>query len=399
MNCMVPDYCALALAAAGIAEWVNAPVVAAIIKSSVVLGIILSITGYIVLFERRVIAWLQHRVGPNRAGPFGLLHPLSDVLKLFTKEDFTPPFVDRVLFVVAPAIIAVTGLVSFGLIPWGDADKSPWYVIADSNVGVLLFLALSSLGVYSIVLAGWSSNSKYSMLGGLRATAQMISYELSMSMSLLGVVLLAGSLRLNDIVQAQSPVWFVLLQPLGFLIFLVSIIAESRRTPFDLPEAENELVAGFHTEYSSMKFAMFFLGEYIGVLLLSGIMATMYLGGWRGPYLPLWALLLAAAVIVVYLWWRAMFRPKVLPVLALAAIAVIGAALFSKGLLAVAAPGAVWLLIKIAALVFFFVWIRATYPRFRYDHLMDLGWKYLIPLSIVNLVITAVIALAINGRG
>lgn len=399
MNSMVPDYCALALAAAGIAEWVNAPVVAAIIKSSVVLGIILSITGYIVLFERRVIAWLQHRVGPNRAGPFGLLHPLSDVLKLFTKEDFTPPFVDRVLFVVAPAIIAVTGLVSFGLIPWGDADKSPWYVIADSNVGVLLFLALSSLGVYSIVLAGWSSNSKYSMLGGLRATAQMISYELSMSMSLLGVVLLAGSLRLNDIVQAQSPVWFVLLQPLGFLIFLVSIIAESRRTPFDLPEAENELVAGFHTEYSSMKFAMFFLGEYIGVLLLSGIMATMYLGGWRGPYLPLWALLLAAAVIVVYLWWRAMFRPKVLPVLALAAIAVIGAALFSKGLLAVAAPGAVWLLIKIAALVFFFVWIRATYPRFRYDHLMDLGWKYLIPLSIVNLVITAVIALAINGRG
>ncbi len=393
-----PDFGTLALSAAAVPEFLNHPVVAGALKSVVVLSIILSITGYIVLFERRVIAWLQHRVGPNRAGPLGIFHPLADVIKLFTKEDFMPPFVDKVLFVIAPALIAVIGLVSFGLIPWGNADESHWYVVADSNLGVLLFLALSSLAVYSIVLAGWSSNSKYSMLGGLRATAQMISYELSMGLSLLGVVLIVGSLRLNDIVLAQTPVWFIVLQPLGFVIFLISAIAESRRTPFDLPEAENELVAGFHTEYSSMKFAMFFLGEYIGVLLLSAVIAVMYLGGGRGPYLPLWGMLLGAAAIVTYLWWRAFFRRKGAPLLAYAAIALIATVLYKQGWLAVAAPGAVWLIMKIVAIVFFFVWIRATYPRYRYDHLMDVGWKWLIPLSIVNLVITAVVALAIHER-
>lgn len=393
-----PELTTFALSAASLPAIIENPVIASLIKVVVVLSIILGLTGYIVLFERRVIAWLQHRVGPNRAGPFGMLHPISDTMKLFFKEDYTPPFVDKFLFVVAPAIIAITGLVSFGLIPWGDPRESHWYIIADSNVGVLLFLALSSLAVYSIVLAGWGSNNKYAMIGGLRATAQMISYELSMSLSLLGVVVMVGSLRLNDIVLAQENVWFILLQPIGFIIFLISAVAESRRTPFDLPEAENELVAGFHTEYSSMKFAMFFLGEYIGVLLLSAIIATMYLGGWRGPYLPLWGLLAIGAAMVVYLWWRAMFRPKIIPVLLLVLIGVLGAVLWNAGLLAVAAPGFVWLLIKIGLLLFFFVWIRATYPRFRYDHLMNIGWKWMVPLSIINLVVTAVVALALHGR-
>lgn len=314
--------------------------IAALIKGVVVMTVLLSLAGYIVLLERKVIAWIQHRIGPNRCGPFGLLQPLSDVLKLLFKEESTPPFVDKRLFILAPAIISITGMLAFGLLPFGP---SPWAVLADSNVGVLLFLGLSSLGVYSIVLAGWGSNSKYAILGGLRATAQMISYELSMSMALLAVVLMAGSLNLSKIVIAQNPVWFCVLQPLGFIIFVVAAFAETRRTPFDLPEAENELVAGFHTEYSSMKFALFFLGEYVGVTLLSGMIAVMYLGGWKGPFLP----------------------------------------------------GPVWMILKIFLLMVFFIWVRATYPRFRYDHLMDIGWKWMIPLSIINLILTAVLALAL----
>jgi len=315
--------------------------VATILKAVVVMGVIFSITGYIVWVERRVIAKLQHRVGPNRAGPFGLLQPLADVLKLLTKEDSLPPFVDKFLFTLAPAIITIVGLLGLGLIPWGDADRNHWYAIVNSNVGALLFLAFSSLGVYSIVLAGWSSNSKYAVIGGIRATAQMISYELSMSMSILAVILLAGTLNLNGIVKAQTPIWFIVLQPIGFIIFLISAVAESRRAPFDLPEAENEIVAGFHTEYSSMKFALFFLGEYIGVLMLSAIMSILYLGGWKGPFMD----------------------------------------------------GPWWLLIKIVFIVFFFIWIRATYPRLRADKLMDLGWKWMIPLSVLNLLVTAALIL------
>jgi NADH-quinone oxidoreductase subunit H len=323
------------------------PLVVSLLQIAVLLGMLFTIAAYTVLIERRVIAWLQHRVGPNRAGPFGLLQPLADVLKLLTKEESTPPFTDRWLFIAAPAIIMVTSMLSFAVIPFGP---EPFMVIANMNVGVLFFLALSSLGVYSIVLAGWSSNSKYAALGGLRATAQMISYELSMSLALLAVALQAGTLSFNGIVEAQRDLWFVILQPLGFIIFLVSVVAESRRAPFDLPEAENEIVAGFHTEYSSMKFAMFFLGEYVSVMLLSCVVATAYFGGYLGPNIP--------------------FVPSVL-------------------------EGPIYLLGKMALLVFFFIWIRATYPRLRYDHLMELGWKYLVPLAVLNLVITAVITLAL----
>lgn len=314
-------------------------VLIAFIKGSLLMGALLGITGWLVLAERKIIAWLQGRPGPNRAGPFGLFQPVADVLKLLTKEESLPPFVDKALFIAAPAIISITAMVSYAVIPWGP--NPVWGAIANLNLGVLLFLALSSLGVYSIVLAGWGSNSKYAVLGGLRATAQMISYELSMSMALLAAVMMAGTLNFQEIVEAQRPFWFILLQPLGFVIFVISAIAESRRTPFDLPEAENELVAGFHTEYSSMKFALFFLGEYMAVILLSAIIAAVYLGGYQGPFLP----------------------------------------------------GPIWMILKIGALFFFFVWIRATFPRFRYDHLMEIGWKWLIHLAVLNLVITAVLCL------
>lgn len=332
-----------------LAPWQNALVTA--VKGIVIMMFIFGVTGYIVLLERRVLARLQHRVGPNRARlyigkfrmPFINLHPIADVLKLLTKEDSSPPFVNKVLFTMAPMIIAITGLLGLGLIPYGNPELNHWFALSDSNMGVLIFLALSGMAVYSIVLAGWSSNSKYAVIGGLRGTAQMISYELSMSMSVLAVVAMAGTLNLNGIVKAQGSLWFLALQPLGFLVFLISAIAESRRTPFDLPEAENELVAGFHTEYSSMKFALFFLGEYIGVLMLSAVTAILYLGGWHGPG-PEWL-------------------------------------------------GPIWLVLKVVALLLFFIWIRATYPRFRYDHLMELGWKVLIPLSIVNLVITIILIL------
>lgn len=326
-------------------------------KGVVIMMTIFGLTGYIVLLERRVLARLQHRQGPNRARlwignfkvPFLNLHPIADVLKLLTKEDSMPPFVNKALFIIAPMIIAMTGLLALGLIPYGNPELSHWFSLSDSNLGVLIFVALSSLAVYSIVLAGWSSNSKYAVIGGLRATAQMISYELSLAMSLLAVVALAGTLNLNDIVKAQGSLWFIALQPIGFLVFLISAAAESRRAPFDLPEAENEIVAGFHTEYSSMKFALFFLGEYIGVLMLSAIISILYLGGWHGPG-PEWL-------------------------------------------------GPIWLVIKIVALLFFFIWIRATYPRFRYDHLMELGWKVLIPLSMLNLVITFILILVAPHLG
>ncbi len=323
---------------AKLAPWQIAAL-ATLIKGAIVLFVLLTFAGYAVYIERKIIARLQHRVGPNRAGPFGLLQPLADVLKLLTKEESFPPFVNKVLFILAPAIITVTGLLGFAIIPFGN---HPWLVIADLNLGLLLFLALSSLGVYSIVLGGWSSNSKYAVLGGLRASAQMISYELSMAMSLLGVVLMAGSFQLSQIAQAQSGIWYAFLQPIGFLVFLTAMVAESRRTPFDIPEAENEIVAGFHTEYSSMKFALFFLGEYMGIVLLSFIISIAYLGAWSGPF----------------------------------------------------ASGPWWLFLKVAFFVFFFIWIRATLPRLRYDHLMELGWKYLLPLSILNLLLTALLCLA-----
>jgi NADH-quinone oxidoreductase subunit H len=303
---------------------------------AVVLFIVLNLSAGLIWVERRLLALWQDRYGPNRVGPFGLGQVLADSVKLFTKEDWIPPFADKPVFVLAPAIIVATALLSFAVIP-----LAPGFVVADLNIGLLFFLAMSSLGVYSVVLAGWASNNKYSLLGGIRASAQMLSYEVFMGLSLLGVVVLTGSFRLTDIVEAQRSMWFVVPQFLGFVLFLIAGVAETRRLPFDLAEAESELIAGFHSEYSGMKFGMFFVGEYIGVILISVIISLLYFGGWLGPVLP----------------------------------------------------SGVWLAVKTLAFICLFILLRAALPRPRFDQLMLWGWKYLLPLSLINLLVTAAVVL------
>lgn len=304
---------------------------------ALVLGGLLTVGGLLVWLERRLLALFQDRYGPNRVGPFGLFQTVADMFKIFFKEDWIPPFADKPVFVIAPAILVATVLLSFAVVPF-----APGAVVADFNVGLLFFLGMSSLGVYSIVLAGWASNNKYSLLGALRATAQMVSYEVFMGFSLMGVVMLAGSFRLGDIVEAQRNLWFCIPQILGLLVFIVAGAAETRRLPFDLPEAESELVAGYHVEYASMKFGMFFLGEYLGITLIAAMITTLFFGGWHGPYLP----------------------------------------------------GIVWFILKVFVFICAFILARATFPRPRYDQLMSFGWKVLLPVALVNLLVTAVVVLA-----
>jgi NADH-quinone oxidoreductase subunit H len=305
-----------------------------------VLIVALSLAAGLIWLERRLLGLWQDRYGPNRVGPLGLLQVLADMIKIFTKEDWIPPFADRPVFVIAPAVIMVTVLLSFAVIPF-----APGIGVVDLNVGLLFFLAMSSMGVYSVVLAGWSSNNKYSLLGGLRAAAQMLSYEVFMGLSLMGVVLLAGSFDLRAIVEAQRAVWFCIPQVLGLAIFLIAGLAETRRLPFDLPEADSELVAGYHSEYSGMKFGMFFVGEYLGVTLISAMIVTLFFGAWLGPVLP--------------------------PV--------------------------IWFLLKTMVFVCGFILFRAALPRPRFDQLMSYGWKVLLPLALLNLVVTGGILLATVG--
>ncbi len=302
-----------------------------------VLGVSLTMAGGLTWFERRMLAFWQERYGPNRVGPFGVFQVVADAAKLFFKEDWLPPFADRVLFEAAPMIIIGTVLLIFAVVPFG-----PRIMVADVNIALLFFLGMSSLGVYSVVLAAWASNSKYSLLGGLRAAAQMISYEVFMGLSLMGVVMIAGSFSLRDIVLAQRKVWFVVPQFFGFLIFLIAGAAELRRLPFDLPEAENELVAGYHSEYSGMKFGMFYVGEYLGMALMSAIIATLFFGGWLGPRFL---------------------------------------------------PPPFWLLLKMMVFIAFFILVRGSLPRPRYDQLMSFGWKVLLPLALLNLVGTGAVVL------
>ena len=314
-----------------------------IIKIGVVVGVLLLIIAYLIWVERKVMAHMQVRLGPMRVGWHGLLQPIADGLKLIFKEDIIPAHASKVVFVLAPVISTVPALMAIAVIPFGDTisifGKSIDMVITDVNIGILFILAVTSVGVYGVILGGWSSNNKYSLLGALRSSAQMISYELSLGLSLIGVIMISQSLSLVDIVDSQAKYWFVILQPLGFLIYAISAIAETNRCPFDLPEAETELVAGFHTEYSSMKFALFFMAEYANIITVSAVAVTFFFGGWRGPYLP--------------------------PV--------------------------VWFLIKMALCIFFFIWLRSTYPRFRYDQLMKFGWKILLPVALLNILITGLV--------
>jgi len=309
-------------------------------KLIMVFGILittLNVAALLIWLERRLLALWQDRYGPNRVGPFGLLQVLADMVKVLTKEDWIPPFADRPVFIIAPAVIVVTVIMSFAVIPF-----APGIGVVDLNIGLLFFLAMSSLGVYSVALAGWASDSKYSLLGGLRSAAQMLSYEVFMGLSLMGVVMLSGSFNLFEIVEAQRNMWFCIPQFPGLVIFLIAGIAETHRLPFDLPEAESELVAGFHSEYSGMKFGMFFVGEYLGITLISAFIVTLFFGGWRGPLLPPLA----------------------------------------------------WFTLKTLFFVCLFILLRASLPRPRYDQLMAYGWKVMLPLALLNLVVTGGILLA-----
>jgi NADH-quinone oxidoreductase subunit H len=315
---------------------------------------LLNSAAVMVYVERKVAALLQQRIGPYLVGPKGLLQPLADIIKLMFKEELRPAAADKFLFALAPIIAAACAFAAFAVVPFGAETTLFGLVpegirlqVADVNVAVLVIFAIASMGVYGIVLAGWSSNSKYSLLGGLRASAQMISYELSYGLALASVIVMANSLSLADIVNRQAgywwhalPRWYVFLQPLGFLIYMTAGIAETNRAPFDFPEAEQELVAGYHTEYSSMTFAMFFMAEYINMVTVSAVATDLFLGGWHGPFLP-------------------------------------------------ESLGWIWFLIKVSAILFFYVWMRWTLPRYRYDQLMSFGWKVLLPLAVVNLLVTA----------
>jgi len=320
-----------------------------LVKLGLIFAVVLTLAAYLVLAERKILGRMQLRYGPNRVGPFGLMQPLADVIKLLSKEDFIPAAADKALFFIAPGIAAVTALLTFAVVPFAPPitvfGRQIPMVVCDLNVGVLYFLGLSSLAVYGIILGSWASNSKYALLGGIRALAQLISYELSMGLSLVPVVLMTRSFSLTDIVNAQAGLPFAVKNPLAFLIFLISVFAESKRVPFDLPEAENEIVAGFHTEYSGMRFGLFFVGEYINMIILSSMVTVFFLGGWQGPFLP--------------------------PI--------------------------VWFMLKVLLIAFLFIWTRGTLPRLRYDQLMHFGWKFLVPVALLNVVITGGLLLWVHG--
>jgi len=338
----------------------------ALVKVLIILHAMLGVVSYLIFAERKICGHIQARVGPNRVGPFGLLQPIADVLKLLFKEEFIPAGANKVVFHIAPILAVFPAIVTFSVIPMGPP---PMFVVTDINVGLLLFLAMSSLGVYGITLGGWASNNKYALLGGLRSSAQMISYELAMGLSTIPVLLASSTMSLVGIVQAQAGAYkvgtiagFDLFLPnwgifhwylvLPFVIFLITAFAETNRAPFDLPEAEGELVAGFHTEYSSMKWALFFLGEYMNMLVISAIAITLFLGGYHGPGLGIG-----------------------------------GGGFWDPG---PAWMGLVWFMVKLGAFMFFFIWVRWTYPRLRYDQLMNFGWKVLLPAAIVNVLLAGV---------
>jgi NADH-quinone oxidoreductase subunit H len=313
-----------------------------LLKSGILAFVVITTFAYAMLFERKVLGWMQLRPGPNRVGPWGMLQPAADAAKLILKEDLTPKSADPLIYRLAPFISLLTAFAAFAIIPFGESKDGLW-AVGNVNAGILLLMAITSIGIYGITLGGWASGSKYPLLGSVRSTAQMISYELAMTMSFVGVLILAGTTSLDGIVHAQAHWWFVGPQIVGFLLYAITAVAETNRTPFDLVEAETELVAGFHTEYSGLRFGLFFIAEYVNMLTVSCIATLLFLGGWNAPF---------------HL---------------------------------TAVPGIVWFLLKVGAFMFFYMWLRATLPRFRYDRLMAFGWKVLLPVATLNLILTAVV--------
>ncbi|MDI6726456.1 MAG: NADH-quinone oxidoreductase subunit NuoH [Smithellaceae bacterium] len=315
----------------------------ALIKNVVLISLVMLLVAYLTLVERKFLGYLQVRVGPNRVGYFGLLQPIADGIKSFFKEDIIPNQADKPIYVLAPLITFFTALSMFAVIPIGETvnlfGREIRLVIADIEIGLLFIFALSIVGEFGVVLGGWSSGNKYGVLGSLRAAAQMISYEVALGLTVIGTVILSGSLRLTDIVLAQQGMWFIVYQPFAFVLFLIASLAEVNRTPFDMPESESELACGFNIEYSSMKFALFMIGEYLHIVAVASVMTTLFLGGWLGPILP----------------------------------------------------GPLWFFLKVLTIIFIFIWVRGTFPRLRYDHIMKFGWKVLFPLALLNLIVTSLI--------
>ncbi len=317
-----------------------------LIKAVVVLAVVITTFAYSMLFERKIMGWMQLRPGPNRVGPWGLMQPAADAVKMIFKEDLTPETADPLIYRLAPFISLICAMGAFAIIPFSASADGTLWSVGNVNAGILFVFALTSIGIYGISLAGWASGSKFPLLGSVRATAQMISYELSMTMSVVGVLILTGSTALGDIVNAQYRLWFVIPQIVGFIIYIITAVAETNRAPFDLVEAETELVGGFHTEYSGLRFGLFFIAEYLNMITVSCLATLLFLGGWNSPI---------------------------------------------PGLPSGGFVGLIWFLIKAALFLFFYIWLRSTLPRFRYDRLMDFGWKVLLPVATLNLILTAVV--------
>jgi NADH-quinone oxidoreductase subunit H len=380
-----------------------------IIKAAVVAAVLLTTLAYLQWVERKVIAHIQVRLGPSRVGPHGLLQPLADVIKLITKEDLIPPYVNKFIYLLAPFLAVTMALISISVIPFGSEiqvfGQHTWMQLTDLNIGLLFILAISSMGVYGVALAGWASNNKYALLGGLRSSAQMISYELPLSLAIVAPLLLSNTLSLRQIVETQSGSilhWNILRLPapqiVSFIVFMIAGFAETNRVPFDLPEAENELVAGFHTEYSSMKFAAFFMAEYANMVTMSCMTATLFLGGWQPLFATAWGsnlvpvvVFAAAGLVAIY---HGLNPARKLDRLTLPAVGIIFlavAAVFLIPPLQQALIPLFWFLAKVGAILFLFIWIRGTLPRFRYDQLMGFAWKVLFPIALVNLLVTGLL--------
>jgi NADH-quinone oxidoreductase subunit H len=381
------------------------PLILATVKIVIVLLVLAGIVAYLVYMERKVLAFIQARLGPMRVGPWGLLQPVADGIKLLLKEDIIPAGADKWVFLLAPVISVVAAFTVFAVIPFAGN-----FFITDVNIGILFILGVSSLGIYGIILGGWSSNSHYPLLGALRASAQLVSYEVAAGMAVVGVLLISNSLSMVEIVQNQQKmgIWNVFLQPVAFVIYVIAMLAETNRNPFDLPEAESELTAGFHTEYSGFRFALYFLAEYTNMVLVSCIAVTLFLGGWLRPfpnvraldflrYMPAVALIGAAACIL-WLGLQSRVAAERYVFAGLVVLCVLLAGVVAIPPVLAAIQGIFWFFVKVLAFLYAFIWYRGTFPRYRYDQLMNVGWRVMIPLALANVILTAILRYWLSGR-
>ena len=381
------------------------PLILATVKIVILLLVLAGIVAYLVYMERKVLAFIQARLGPMRVGPWGLLQPVADGIKLLLKEDIIPAGADKWVFLLAPVISVVAAFTVFAVIPFAGN-----FFITDVNIGILFILAVSSLGIYGIILGGWSSNSHYPLLGALRASAQLVSYEVAAGMAVVGVLLISNSLSMVEIVQNQQKmgIWNIFLQPVAFVIYVIAMLAETNRNPFDLPEAESELTAGFHTEYSGFRFALYFLAEYTNMVLVSCIAVTLFLGGWLRPfpnvraldllrYMPAVALI-GAAAFILWLGLKSRVAAERYVFAGLAVLCVLLAGVIAIPPVLAAIQGIFWFFVKVLAFLYAFIWYRGTFPRYRYDQLMNVGWRVMIPLALANVILTAILRYWLSGR-